>query len=206
MRLRAAVVAQFRRPQGLWGRAAGWIMASRASNRERNLWTLDLLRIDPRDRVLEIGCGPGLALEACAARLREGIVIGLDHSDTMLQQARRRNRAAIAGNRVALRLGDLRALARLPGRFDKVFSVNLVQFLADRVAAFRALHAVTVPGGLVASTYQPRHADATRDDALRMASDVAREMAQVGFVGIRCEELPLRPVPAICVLGMRPPP
>jgi len=56
------VYAQFRRPSGLLGRLAGWIMANRPSNIERNRWTVDLLNIKETDHVLKLGFGPGLSI------------------------------------------------------------------------------------------------------------------------------------------------
>ena len=38
-----ALIAQFHRPHGLGGRAAGWFMAHRGSNRKRNVWAAGLL-------------------------------------------------------------------------------------------------------------------------------------------------------------------
>lgn len=204
MTIPSAIVAQFRRPHGLLGRVAGSIMANRPSNRQRNLWTVDLLRIRPDDRVLEIGIGPGLALVACAEHLDTGMVTGLDHSQTMIDQAEKRNRAAIATGRVQLWRGDLSRLAALSGTFDKVFSVNVVQFYEERAEAFDILYRVCSPGGLVASTYQPRHNGASRDDALRVAREIEAVMEAAGFAAIRCEELALEPISAVCVLGMRP--
>jgi cyclopropane fatty-acyl-phospholipid synthase-like methyltransferase len=204
MTLRSAVVGQFKRPRGVWGRAAGWIMANRPSNRRRNFWTVGLLEIDSGDRILEIGCGPGLALQACAGRLETGVAVGLDHSPAMLDQASERNAEAIAANRVSLRLGDLDSVGELHARFDKVFSVNVVQFFENRVESFRTLRRVTAPGGLVAATYQPRHVNPTRDDALRMADEIEGAMREAGLDEIRREELELAPVPAVCVIGRRP--
>ena len=59
--MRNAFVRQFSRPTGLLGRVAGLIMATRPSNLERNMRTLALADIQPEDRVLEIGFGPGVA-------------------------------------------------------------------------------------------------------------------------------------------------
>jgi cyclopropane fatty-acyl-phospholipid synthase-like methyltransferase len=203
MTIPPAVVAQFRRPHGLLGRVAGSIMAIRPSNRRRNLRTVELLRIRPNDGVLEIGCGPGLALAACAENLGSGMAIGLDHSETMLAPAEKRNRTAIVAKRVQLWRGDLNRLSTLFGELDKVFSVNVVQFFEDRAEAFRTLYRVCVPGGLVASTYQPRHSGASRDDALRTARKIEGDMEAAGFIDIRCEEIELMPLPAVCVLGKR---
>ena len=62
------------------GRLAGWIMAHRRSNIERNRWTVGLLDIQETDHVLELGFGPGLAIEQVACLATKGRVVGIDHS------------------------------------------------------------------------------------------------------------------------------
>ena len=47
------VVAQFAHPAGIWGNIAGFIMANRRSNLERNAWAISLLQLQPSDRVME---------------------------------------------------------------------------------------------------------------------------------------------------------
>jgi cyclopropane fatty-acyl-phospholipid synthase-like methyltransferase len=179
-------------------------MANRPSNRARNLWTVEQLGVAADDRVLEIGCGPGLALAAAAAKATRGKIIGLDHSETMINQARRRNRKAIDDGRMELVVGGLERFPELAGAFDKVYSVNVVQFLRDRAAVFGALYSVLRPGGVIATTYMPRHKHATRSDARKIADEVSLYMQAAGFAAIRVEELPLKPVPAVCVIGNRP--
>ena len=107
MSLRSYVIGQFRRPCGWVGVLAGWIMATRPSNRLRNAWTVKLLELRPGDRVLEVGHGPGLALGLAAAKVPQGRVVGLDHSRTMHAQAARRNRAAIREGRVRFLVGSI---------------------------------------------------------------------------------------------------
>jgi ubiquinone/menaquinone biosynthesis C-methylase UbiE len=204
MNLRKVIVEQFGNPHGFLGRIAGWIMANRRSNRERNLWTVDLLSIQPGDRIVEIGCGPGVALEACLAKVREGKVIGLDHSQTMLDQAQSRNAKAIREGRLGLRLGTLADLAATIGSFDKAYSVNVVQFFPDRTAVFHQIYSLLKPKGVSATTYMPRSKNPSRTDALNMAAEVKQHMEVAGFANIRVEELPLDPVPAVCVIGERP--
>ncbi|MFI5014273.1 MAG: class I SAM-dependent methyltransferase [Hyphomicrobiales bacterium] len=187
------------------GAVAGRIMAKRPSNRDRNLWTVELLQLQPHHRVLEIGCGPGLALEACASKLSEGCAVGVDHSATMIGQANARLREAVKRGRVELRLEGLELLEQLERKpFDRIFSVNVVQFLPDKTAAFRSILAALASGGVAATTYQPRNQAPTREDALRMAREISRTMNEAGFVDMRIEELPIKPVPAVCVLGRRP--
>jgi trans-aconitate methyltransferase len=200
----AAIGRQFGRPEGRLGRLAGWIMAARGSNRARNAWTLDLLGFRPTDRLLELGFGPGYAISLLAPRLTTGSVVGIDHSGVMLAQARRRNARWIAGGRVQLVQGGLDALASLPPGFDRVYSSNVVQFVPDRDALLQRLRALLVPGGLVATTYQPRHRGATDDDALRFAGQFMQQMQAAGFVDCRVERRPGLGLLTVCILGRNP--
>lgn len=204
MTLQQTLVTQFSKPQGALGRLAGLVMAHRRSNRDRNRWTVELLDLSPGDHVLEIGCGPGLALAASTARVTLGRVVGIDHSEVMIRQASHRNRQAVAAGTLDLRVGGLEQLDGLAGQFDKVYWVNVVQFVRDKPAAFRALRAVLRPGGLCATTYMPRLSGATRDATLRSANEIRQHLEDAGFIDIRTEELPLEPVPAMCVIGQRP--
>ena len=95
-------LAQFHHPTGAIGHVAGWIMGRRSSNVARNRWAVQLLDVQPTDRVIELGCGPGVAIAALATRAIRGLVVGVDHSQVMIGQARRRNRAAIQAGRVRL--------------------------------------------------------------------------------------------------------
>ncbi len=203
MSVRGTIVAQFKQPHGLLGHVAGRIMANRPSNRERNLWTVGLLDVQPHHRVLEIGVGPGLALELCIEKLRSGRAVGIDHSNTMIELAKRRVCRAVEEGRAELFLGGLEILSRLESRFDRIFSVNVAQFFPNKSEAYRDILGVLLPGGIVATTYQPRHKNPTREDALRMAGEVKDAMGHAGFVEIHTEELSLKPVPAVCVLGRR---
>src|SRR5262245_45128209 len=139
MSIRDRVVGQFKKPSAPFGHIVGWIMAARGSNRGRSRWTVDLLHIDPDDRVLELGCGPGVALEQVARLLLSGTVLGIDHSPVMVKQATRRNREAIAARRVFLRTGTIEDVRAADGPFTKIFSVNVIQFVPDQVAFFRLL-------------------------------------------------------------------
>lgn len=204
MSMMSRIVSQFGKPHGAGGHIAGWIMANRPSNRMRNSWTVDLLGIEPTHRVLEIGFGPGIALERALSKASDGEVAGIDHSDTMLRQATARNREAIDSGRLRLFTGAVEDWAEDLGIFDRVYSVNVVQFWQDPERVFSDLRTRMRPGGLVASTYQPRHRGAKAGDADRMAERIVAWMSAAGFEDVRVERLELRPIPAVCVIGRRP--
>jgi SAM-dependent methyltransferase len=199
-----ALVAQFHRPHGLGGRAAGWFMAHRGSNRKRNVWAAGLLDVQPTDRVLEIGFGPGIAIEAMARRATRGYVAGVDHSEVMVRQATRRNGAAVRAGRVDLRLGDAAQLTAFDAPFDKILAVNSLMFWDDPVARLEELRERMVPGGRIAIAYQPRGPQASDEAAARAGDQTAAQFATAGFTDVRVETLRLRPTAVVCVLGVSP--
>jgi ubiquinone/menaquinone biosynthesis C-methylase UbiE len=199
--LRQAVVRQFGKPTGLVGRLVGLVMATRPSNRERNRRTIELLEIQPEDRVLEVGYGPGLAIEWAAERARRGKVVGIDHSDLMRRRAARHNARAIEAGLVELHVASMDAMPAFDGPFDKVFAVNVYMFWPDPARALARLAAVMKPGGTIALTFQPRNRGATNEDTRRGAERIAEGLRVAGFGGVRAEILPMKPVEAVCVLG-----
>jgi cyclopropane fatty-acyl-phospholipid synthase-like methyltransferase len=203
MTLRAAVVAQFKRPTGALGALAGWIMASRPSNVARNAWTVDLLGVQVHDTVLEIGCGPGLAMERVAAIVQQGQAVGVDHSSVMVGQASRRLAGAIREGRAIVRCMSVDAVPSFGIRFDKIYSANVAQFFPNPVGTFEMLRGMLVPGGTLATTHQPRGKGVTAGDASRAAEKLSAELVAAGFTDIRREVLDLQPVPAVCVLAQK---
>jgi len=195
------VAAQFGHPTGRFGRFAGWIMGSRASNRERNRWAVSLLDIQPSDRVLEIGFGPGLAIRELARLAAEGYVCGIDHSEVMVRQASRRNAQALSSGRVHLRLGSVESLPKFDEPFDKILAVNAIQFVADPVERLADLRALLVVGGRVAIAHQPRCPGATDETSELSGQRIAAQLAEAGFSDVRVEMLKLKPA-VVCVLGV----
>ena len=193
---------QFGRPTGFWGRIAGWIMATRTSNRERNAWVVRLLDIQARDWILEIGCGPGLAIGQLNALATEGYIVGVDHSEVMLQQARRRHAEAIRLRRVDLRLASVSALSPMQERFDKVLSVNSIQFWDSPVERLRELRSRMRPGGTIAIALQPRWKGATDGDAQTAGHGLVTQLKAAGFEELRLEVKRMKPVSVVCAMGV----
>src|SRR5688500_9233403 len=88
----------FRRPVGPFGRLLGHVMALQHKSLTR--WTIDLMKVQPADRVLDVGCGGGMAVKLLAQSANQGFVAGLDYSQDMVAQAARRNAKAIARGQV----------------------------------------------------------------------------------------------------------
>jgi SAM-dependent methyltransferase len=201
--LMKTVVRQFGHPTGTLGGLVGWVMANRPSNRERSRRTLELLRIQPEDRVLEIGFGPGLALAWAAELAYRGKVVGIDHSEVMLRQAAKRNAAAIAAGRVELHQASVDTMPTFEAAFDNAFAVNVYMFWGDTPAALRKIAAVLRPGGTLAVTHQPRHQGARAEDTFWAGDRIARDLDVAGFEKVRVELLPMKPLPAVSVVAVR---
>ena len=202
MNLTKTIHSQFHKPTGVLGALAGAIMAHRPSNRRRNEWIVELLDVRSTDHVLEIGFGPGYAIELLAERCREGRVVGLDHSKSMLHQASQRNRVAIENCRVSLQLGSVESMQPQPEPFTRVMTVNSYHFWEERVETLRRVRAMMEPGCVIAIGEQPRSRGATDATARKTGVLLRRELGLAGFSKIRIEELPMEPVMVVCALGV----
>lgn len=192
---------QFARPRGLRGLLAGELMAW--SNRAVNRWTLDLLGVGRRDRVLELGSGAGVGLELAARRARRGLVAGVDLSPAMVRRAGWRNRRAARAGRLQVRPGSATALPWPDGAFTRAFSVNTANEWPDRRGALAELHRVLAPGGRLAITTQQRSARSD-EQAEAVAARAAGELAEAGFAGVRLMRTRLAGHPTFCLLAERP--
>jgi len=166
---------------------------------------VQLLDVQPTDRVIELGCGPGVAIAALATRAIRGLVVGVDHSQVMIRQARRRNRAAVRAGRVRLIHAPVEGLSISDGPFDAVLAVNTVGMWPDPTAQLGELARLLRPGGRIALVSQPRCPGATAATSAAAADELAGLLTEAGFEHLRTEMLDLDP-PAACVLGHVAPP
>lgn len=217
-RVRRAVVRQFHNPTGPGGHVAGWIMGHRRSNVARNRWAVGLLDIEGDARVLELGCGPGVALAALAERAVEGLVVGVDHSPVMIRHAQRRNAAAVGAGRVRLVCASAEDVlpivrsepgaTRVPGGpfdvpFDAVLAVNNVGFWSEPEVRLAGIRQLLRHAGQIALVSQPRCPGATAATTQSSASDLADLLRRTGFTGIDSTMLDLDP-PVACVRAANP--
>jgi SAM-dependent methyltransferase len=102
---------------------------------------LDAVAITPDLRLLDVGCGSGLALRLAADR--GASVTGLDASPGLLEHARRRVPGA------PLVQGELEQLPFADGSFDVVTGFNSFQYAAQPAVALAEAARVLAPGGRV---------------------------------------------------------
>jgi cyclopropane fatty-acyl-phospholipid synthase-like methyltransferase len=114
---------------------------------------VDALPLTPDMRVLEIGCGPGAAARAVAARLDTGHILAIDRSAKAVAQAEASSAVEIASGRMSVRRAAIEDFAPEPGEgpFDLVFAVRVGALDGRHPEAGRKamerIAAVLVPGG-----------------------------------------------------------
>jgi ubiquinone/menaquinone biosynthesis C-methylase UbiE len=103
-------------------------------------------RLEPSMRLLDIGCGPGSITVDLADRVASAV--GIDASGEAIARANE-----IAGERADVRF-QVASVYELPfpdDSFDVVYAHQVLQHLADPVAALVEARRVVVPGGFVAA-------------------------------------------------------
>jgi SAM-dependent methyltransferase len=168
----------------------------------RIAWAVDLLDPRPDERVLEAGCGPGVAAQLIGARLTTGRLLAVDRSATAVQ----RTAARVAGLPVDVRQADLAAIGAEPAfteagfaeaAFDAAFTVNVNVFWTrpdgpELGVLARALR----PGGRLLILYGA----GGPTTAARVTGPIAAGMTALGLDDVRV----VRGERGVGVVGRRP--
>jgi SAM-dependent methyltransferase len=123
-------------------------------------WVLDLARLAPGRRVLDVGCGNGAYLRGL--RDRQVRAVGCDLSMGMLR----------AVSHPALVSADVSALPVRDGAMDVALAVHMLYHVPDRETAIRELRRVVAAGGTcIAVTNGSRHTRSLRGLVERAVRD-----------------------------------
>jgi SAM-dependent methyltransferase len=112
--------------------------------------------VQPREHVLDVGCGSGQTTREAARLARAGSALGVDISSAAIERARELARAQGMHN-VAFERADAQVRRFPPRRFDLAVSRFGTMFFADPVAAFANVARALRPAGrLVMMVWQAR--------------------------------------------------
>ena len=107
-----------------------------------NLAIVDLAEFERAHVVLDIGCGPGVAVRAAADHVERAV--GVDRAPAMVEIAT--SRSADVPN-AEFKLGSAEALPFDDATFDRVWTIRAFHHWEDRDAGLREVKRVLKPGG-----------------------------------------------------------
>lgn len=166
---------------------------------DRLTWAVGQLDVQPDDRVLELGCGHGVAVTLIAERLRGGgIVVGVDRSPKMVAAAGARNAKHVAAGRARLVTAAVEDARLGAERFGKVLAVRFPPLLRGRPE--RELSVVRrhlAPGGALYVVEQPL----ARDGGQAAVDAIVRTLDLGGFAPRSTTIEVVHGRPSACVVG-----
>jgi SAM-dependent methyltransferase len=137
---------------------------------ERLVWAVEILGVRPDDRLLEVGCGHGVAVSLVCERLDGGSVLGIDRSAKMIEMAARRNAAHVAAGRASFEVAALHEADLGDARFDLVYAIHVPVLLRGNPSRELAIvRSHLAPGGRFALPFQPVDPATTEPTARRLA-------------------------------------
>ncbi len=134
------------KPNGIFGR----VIMSRIfekGNADLNNFMKELLSPEETDHILEIGFGTGRLISDMAVITKQGIIEGVDLSETMVSIARKKNRKYIEEGSVKIRQGSFEEMSYRDNFFDKVCSANTIYFWSDPEDTAEKILKILKPGG-----------------------------------------------------------
>ena len=168
-------------------------MTTKASERLR--WVVDTLGIIPDDRVLEIGCGHGVAVSLVCEKLADGHITAIDRSPKMVEMAKARNAAHVAADKATILVADLRDANFGEQRFDKIFASHINLFWQQPERALAIVKELLTPDGSFYLFFQPLDATSAQVATTRAVANV--ESNGFNVVDVTTEEIKGGPIVAL---------
>jgi trans-aconitate 2-methyltransferase len=132
-----------------------------------------VVKIRPRLRVVDLGCGTGELTAKLADGLPESNVLGVDSSEQMLARARVNERDGLRFER--------RSIEEIEGRWDLVFSHAAIQWVDDHRRLIPRLMSLVTPGGQLAVQLPSNHTHPTHTLIIAVASEEPFRQALYGW-------------------------
>lgn len=148
-------------------------------------WAVERLGLGGDERVLEVGCGHGVAVTLVCERLHGGRVTAVDRSPAMVRAAERRNAAFVAAGTARFVTAALQDADLGGDRYDRVLAVNVSAFLSEPAAMLGAVRDRLAPGGTVHLVFEPPGAGAAHPIAERLAATLPAHGFAVADLAVR---------------------
>ena len=159
-------------------------------------WAVQRLDLSPTDRVLEVGCGHGVAASAALDHLVADRYVGVDRSPAMVAAAHRRNAAAVDDGRATFLVGEVPGVDLGSTRYDRIVAARVVAM--GRPAALRFAVAHLRAGGRLALVVDSPDERRTR----AQVAGLADALPAAGFAPPRVDETVVDGAVVACVSAL----
>jgi len=139
------IASQFKKPRGLFGIFTSNMMI-KGNQKNYDRLILDL-NVQPYNKILEIGFGPGIGIRMITESCPTCTVHGIDFSKLMYQKASKYNDEFISAARVKLYRADFLKDSVLSNDYDKIFCLNVVYFWNELKTPFEKVWSLLKNGG-----------------------------------------------------------
>jgi ubiquinone/menaquinone biosynthesis C-methylase UbiE len=156
-----------------WSAFRVWLYTLLHRDPKSNLAVIEHVAPGPADRLLDIGCGPGAALEHAAARSAE--VAGVDPSPAMVERASERVPEA------DVKVGSAEALPFPDDRFNVVINISSYHHWANHDAGLMEVLRVLEPGGRLHIVERHHKRKASHGLTNAKADQLAGTLLQLGY-------------------------
>jgi SAM-dependent methyltransferase len=162
----------------------------------RHRWAVETLAVMPDERLLEVGCGHGVAVSLICEQLTSGTITAIDRSPAMIERAAERNREQVDSGKAVFHAAALDRADFGDERFDKVFAFNVSLFWKHPAHALAAVRKLLTPTGTLYLFHQPpawkeppdrfaaRLSEILRADGFAVADVVVQELDPAAAVGV----------------------
>jgi ubiquinone/menaquinone biosynthesis C-methylase UbiE len=116
---------------------------------------VDQLGLRPDHRVLEVGCGHGVAATLVCERLEEGRLTAIDRSAKMIEAAAARNARFVEAGKAEFLVASLEDADLGARRFDLIFAVRVGLFHREPDRAYALAERWLAPGGRILTFFDP---------------------------------------------------
>lgn len=197
-KIKQFLFTQFGKPTGKVGRLIGIVMQFK--NRKRINWALKLVNVQPNDKILEIGFGPGIAINQMAKKTHSGYIAGIDHSAEMFKLAYQRNSKYIQSyeHNVELHCVSLNEYQYPVSFFNKVLAINVSMFWYDKTVHFKNIKIMLKSGGKLFLIHQPRNNESIES----IIEDTESSLNEAGFQNITVYKEKMKPADALCFVAV----
>ena len=129
-----------------------WLLDHHKTKEQERRQMVADLDLHPGDRVLDLGCGPGLWSTLLGEKvLPNGSVVGIDFDSSLIEYARDTVQESPLSRIIEFRTGNFYDIAFEDGSFDLVFFGNCFSYVDDFHKALVEQKRVTRQGGRIAA-------------------------------------------------------